>query len=85
MAEPPTVAEFRKMPFKVKSFVKYGIQSYWPQNGLVEAERGDTLSFSITHEVGHEVLKGEVPPPWLRPLHVLRHPPQRPVPAATRP
>ncbi|MDQ3277141.1 MAG: hypothetical protein M3Q06_02370, partial [Bacteroidota bacterium] len=46
--EPPTLAEFRKMPFKVKSYIKYGILSYFPSNGLVEAEVGDTLAFSIS-------------------------------------
>ena len=48
LAEPPTLAEFRKMPFKSKSFVKYGIQSYAPSGGWLEAEPGDTLSFAIS-------------------------------------
>ncbi len=48
MAQPPTLAEFRKMPFKSKSFIKYGIQAYAPSNGVLEAEVGDTLSFSIS-------------------------------------
>lgn len=47
LAEPPTLAEFRKMPFKSKSFVKYGIQAYTPSGGLLEAEVGDTISFAI--------------------------------------
>jgi hypothetical protein len=48
LEEPPTLAEFRKMPFKVKSYIKYDIQSYSPRNGLVEAEVGDTLVFSLS-------------------------------------
>jgi transglutaminase/protease-like cytokinesis protein 3 len=48
LPQPPTLAEFRKMPFKSKSFVKYGIQAYLPSSGLLEAEVGDTLSFSIS-------------------------------------
>ena len=48
LPEPPTLAEFRKMPFKSKSYLKYGIQAYTPSKGIVEAEIGDTLSFSIS-------------------------------------
>ena len=48
LAQPPTLAEFRKMPFKSKAYIKYGIDSYFPSNGLLEAEVGDTLSFSIS-------------------------------------
>ncbi|HEV7331423.1 MAG TPA: transglutaminase domain-containing protein [Flavisolibacter sp.] len=48
LAEPPTLAEFRKMPFKVKSYIKYGIESYSPRQGLVEAQVGDTLLFSLS-------------------------------------
>ncbi len=47
LAEPPTLAEFRRMPFKVKSYIKYGIEGYSPRNGLVEAAVGDTLYFSL--------------------------------------
>jgi hypothetical protein len=48
MAEPPTLSEFRKMPFRSKSFIKYGIEDYSPAAGIVEADIGDTLSFSIS-------------------------------------
>lgn len=47
LTDPPSVAEFRKMPFKSKAYVKYGIDGYWPENGRVEAQVGDTLQFSI--------------------------------------
>lgn len=48
LAQPPSLAEFRKMPFKSKAFIKYGIASYFPSNGLLEAEKGDTLTFIIS-------------------------------------
>ena len=47
LAQPPTMAEFKKMPFRSKSFIKYDIAAYFPVIGIVEAEVGDTLSFSI--------------------------------------
>jgi transglutaminase/protease-like cytokinesis protein 3 len=47
LAQPPSIAEFKKMPFKSKAYLKYGIHAYTPQTGLIEAEPGDTLSFSI--------------------------------------
>lgn len=48
LEETPTLAEFRKMPFKIKSYIKYDIQSYSPRNGLVEAGVGDTVVFSLS-------------------------------------
>ena len=48
LPQPPTLSEFRKMPFRSKSYLKYGIASYSPSNGIVEAQVGDTLSFSIS-------------------------------------
>lgn len=48
LAQPPALAEFKKMPFKSKSYLKYGITAYAPQDGLIEAEIGDTLSFAIS-------------------------------------
>jgi hypothetical protein len=47
LAQPPTVSEFKKMPFKSKCFIKYGITAYFPSQGLLEALPGDTLSFQI--------------------------------------
>jgi hypothetical protein len=47
LPHPPAISEFRKMPFKSKSYVKYGIVGYSPSQGVVEAEIGDTLSFSL--------------------------------------
>lgn len=48
LLQPPTLSEFRKMPFRSKSYLKYGIASYSPSNGIVEAHVGDTLLFSIS-------------------------------------
>lgn len=48
MEQPPSLAEFRKMPFKSKSFLRYGIQSYAPSKGILQGEVGDTLSFFIS-------------------------------------
>lgn len=44
---PPDISEFKRMPFRTKSFVKYGIESYWPPKGLIEASEGDTLHWEI--------------------------------------
>jgi hypothetical protein len=64
MPEPPSLAEFRKMPFKVKSYIKYGILSYSPRNGLVDAEVGDTLEFSISLKDVKRA-KNTIPDPFL--------------------
>ncbi len=48
LPDPPSLAEFRKMPFKSKAFVKYGIAGYTPSAGVLEAEVGDTVSFSVS-------------------------------------
>jgi hypothetical protein len=47
LEQPPTLAEFRKMPFRSKNFIKYDITSFSPSSGLIEAVVGDTLSFSL--------------------------------------
>lgn len=48
LPQPPTLAEFRKMPFRSKSYIKYGIRAYTPAQGMLEADAGDTLLFSIS-------------------------------------
>jgi transglutaminase/protease-like cytokinesis protein 3 len=64
MPQPPTLAEFRKMPFKSKAYIKYGINAYFPSNGLLEAEVGDTLSFSINLKNAKKA-KSVFPDPFL--------------------
>ena len=44
---PPTLKEFQRSPFKYKSFIKYGIASFWPTNGVINAAQGDTIHFEI--------------------------------------
>lgn len=47
LPQPPSLAEFKRMPFRSKSYLKYGIDAYTPAKGLLEVEVGDTLSFTI--------------------------------------
>jgi hypothetical protein len=48
MDNPPSIPEFRKMPFHCKSFVKYSIGAFTPSNGILEAYIGDTVHIEIT-------------------------------------
>jgi transglutaminase/protease-like cytokinesis protein 3 len=45
---PPALKEYQYTPYRYKSFVKYGINSYRPSNGLIEASVGDTVQIEIT-------------------------------------
>lgn len=45
--QPPTLAEFKKMPFRSKNFIKYEIASFSPSSGIIEATVGDTISFAL--------------------------------------
>ena len=47
LEEPPAIAEFRRMPYRCKSYVKYGIHSYSPSQGLIEAGVGDTVRIEV--------------------------------------
>lgn len=47
MENPPLMPEFRASPYKQRAFVKYGIKSYLPATGLINAKVGDTLRFEI--------------------------------------
>jgi len=47
LTQPPTVAEFKKMPFRSKNFIKYDFTDFSPSNGVIEAAVGDTISFSL--------------------------------------
>ena len=48
LSEPHTPTEFQHSPFKPMAFYKYGIQSFIPASGIVEAAPGDTLQLFIT-------------------------------------
>lgn len=47
MDDPPLMEEFRKSPYKQKTFSKYRIRSYSPAKGLLEVNEGDTLHFEL--------------------------------------
>ena len=47
LSNPPMPSEFKKAPFRSKHFYKYGVDTYYPNSGVIEAAIGDTLRFSI--------------------------------------
>lgn len=47
LADPPVIGEFRTTPFRQRSFGKYGITSYWPSKGIIEANLGDTIRLEL--------------------------------------
>lgn len=47
LPDPPTIREFKRMPFRCKSFIKYSISSYAPAKGVVEASIGDTIQIEV--------------------------------------
>jgi len=47
LTQPPTLSEFKKMPFRSKNFIKYDITAFFPSTGVIEAVEGDTISFSL--------------------------------------
>jgi len=47
LPETPTPKEFRRSPFKQKSFIKYLINAYYPSEGIIEASIGDTIRLEI--------------------------------------
>lgn len=47
LQDPPALKEFSYSPFRFKSFIKYGIHSYKPGNGTIEAAVGDTVQLEI--------------------------------------
>lgn len=48
LLENPVVPdEYRRSPFRQKSFVKYGIQSFYPKSGIIEAAVGDTIRLKL--------------------------------------
>lgn len=47
LANPPAPYELKNLPFRSKNFFKYGMSSYSPQSGIIDAAPGDTISFSV--------------------------------------
>ncbi len=47
LQDPPLLQEFRHTPFRQRSFVKYGITSFSPASGIIEAAVGDTIHLEL--------------------------------------
>ncbi|HYM94111.1 MAG TPA: transglutaminase domain-containing protein [Chitinophagaceae bacterium] len=47
LSAPDLPSEFKRSPYKQKSFIKYKITSYSPSGGVIEASIGDTLNFEL--------------------------------------
>lgn len=48
LSNPPQLQELKHAPYQAAAFVKYGITSFLPQKGALEAAAGDTLHFTLT-------------------------------------
>lgn len=44
---PPFYREFNQKPFRHSGFNKYGITSYFPEKGIIEAAAGDIIRFDL--------------------------------------
>ena len=49
---PPAISEYRYSPFKLNAFIKFKIESFKPQTGIIEALPGDTIQFEL--ETGND-------------------------------
>ncbi len=47
LQDPPLLQEFRHTPFRQRSFVKYGITSFFPATGIIVAAVGDTIQLEL--------------------------------------
>lgn len=47
MEDLPTIPEFRRTPFRQKSFNKYSITSFFPSRGVIETMVGDTIQLEL--------------------------------------
>lgn len=71
LAEPPTLREFYRTPFKHSAFNKYSIVSFTPAKGIIEASVGDTISVELMLA---SMEKGPISPDTLREdLQALPH------------
>jgi transglutaminase/protease-like cytokinesis protein 3 len=48
LPDPPDYREYRKTPYKFKSFVKYQVEHLFPSNGWIQAFPGDTVKIEIS-------------------------------------
>jgi transglutaminase/protease-like cytokinesis protein 3 len=62
LSSPPVLKEFNYTPFKSQAFVRHKIVSYKPQNGIIEASVGDTLTFELeTEEIEKKLWIADTP------------------------
>lgn len=52
LQQPPAIREFKYSPFRLNAFIKFKIESYQPQSGIIDALPGDTIQFEL--ETGSE-------------------------------
>lgn len=45
--DPPVIQEFKRSPLKARAFVKYGISSFLPADGLIKVSPGDTIRIQL--------------------------------------
>ena len=66
LANPPTLREFYRTPFRHSAFAKYSILSFAPMKGIIEAAIGDTVNVELTmagidrREIAPDTLKEDV-------------------------
>lgn len=71
LADPPTLEEYRRTPFKSQAFIKNRVLSFRPAKGVIEARLGDTVEVELeVAAVDYETdpLKERVPDSSLAPL-----------------
>ncbi len=47
LPKPPDMREYKYSPFKNNAFIRYKIESYKPQSGIIEALPGDTIQIEL--------------------------------------
>lgn len=47
LTNPPVLQEFKQSPFQYSAFIKTGILSYTPANGIIEANTGDSIKIEL--------------------------------------
>lgn len=47
LPKPPAISEYKHSPFKNNAFIRYKIESYKPQAGIIEALPGDTIQIEL--------------------------------------
>ena len=66
LANPPTLREFYRTPFRHSAFAKYSILSFAPMKGIIEAAIGDTVNVELMmagvdrREIAPDTLKDDL-------------------------